>query len=85
LTIKSAKKEKNTNEDLDVVAADLKKYDCFVCDKKFRFQHSRRKHIRKFHKNACHICGSTFQTIQETAKHISGNLKKLHDFSLQGP
>ena len=29
--------------------------------------------IRTLHKNACHICGSTFQTIQETAKHISGS------------
>ena len=73
LTIKRAKKEKNTNEDLDEVAADLKKYDCFVCGKKFSLQHSRRKHMRKFHQNACHICGSTFQTIQETAKHISGS------------
>ena len=73
LTIKRAKKEKNTNEDLDEVAADLKKYDCFVCGKKFSLQHSRRKHMRKFHQNACHICGSTFQTIEETAKHISGS------------
>jgi hypothetical protein len=81
LSIKSAKKEENTKEDLNgVAAADLKKHECFVCDKKFSFQHSRQKHIRKFHQNACHICGSTFQTIQETAKHISGNFKKLHDY-----
>jgi hypothetical protein len=76
LTIKSAKKEENTNEDLDGVAADLKNYECFVCDKMFCFKGSRRKHMIAFHKNVCHICGSTFQTSNEIAKHISGNCKK---------
>jgi hypothetical protein len=77
LTIKSAKKEENTNEDLDGVAADLKKYECFVCDKMFCFKGSRRIHMIAFHKNVCHICGSTFQTSNEIAKHISGNCKKV--------
>ena len=60
LTTNSAKEEENPNEEnLDgVVAANLKKYDCFVCDKKFCFNYSRRKH--NFHKDACHICGSAF-------------------------
>ena len=29
--------------------------------------------------SACHICGSTFQTVQDIMNHISGN---LHDFFL---
>ena len=73
MTIKSAKKEENTNEDLDGVVTDLKKYECFVCDKKFCFRDSRKKHMIAFHKNVCHICGSTFQTSNEITKHISGN------------
>ena len=28
-------------------------------------------------RSACHICGSTFQTSNEIAKHISGNCKKI--------
>ena len=30
-------------------------------------------------KNACHICGLTFQTVQEITKHIAGN---LHNFCI---
>jgi hypothetical protein len=77
LTVKSAKKEEYTNEDLDGVAAGLKKYECFVCDEMFCFKGSRRKHMIAFHKNVCHICGSTFQASNEIAKHISGNCKKV--------
>ena len=77
LTVKSAEKEENTNEDLDGVATDMKKYECFVCDKMFSFKSARRTHMIAFHKNVCHKCGSTFETSNEVAKHISGNCKKV--------
>ena len=59
---------------------DLKKYECFACDKKFSVKQNRRKHMTKFHKNVCHICGSTFQTVQEITKHIAGNLHDIRAF-----
>ena len=77
LTTKSSHTEENANE--DQIAAVLKKYECFVCDKKFSVEHIRGKHMRKLHKKACHICGSTFQTVQEITKHIAGN---LHNFCI---
>ena len=36
--------------------------------------------MRKLHKNACQICGSTFQTVQEITKHIAGNLHDIRAF-----
>ena len=74
LPVKSAKKEENTNEGLDGVAADLKKYECTICNEKFRLRRKLAKHTYDVHEGTkpfkCELCEYGYFANFDLTRHI---------------